>query len=183
MGRLPTDLAHRDITHDVDDLSILLQKQTLLTTQLNAINEKLARSAQDPHHPFPSPVRFSTTHRDPFSSAPIIEGIDCPVLSPTSSSYRGRLSWALSSHTQLVDSIWTSPSRTTSEPLWLNGWPIKPRLGEVVKIEPHSYLSKRLQDHGGLVKTPGAAKTHHAKSSPELGASLNAVLGRRTSNN
>ncbi|KIR35951.1 hypothetical protein I352_00893 [Cryptococcus deuterogattii MMRL2647] len=172
-----------DITHDVDDLSILLQKQTLLTMQLNAINEKLARSAPGAPRPFLSPVRFSTTHRDPFASAPIIEDMDCPVLSPTSSSYRGRLSSTLSNHTQLMDSIWKSPSGMTSEPLWLNGWPIKPRLGDVVEIEPHSHLPKRLQDHGGLVKTPSAAKTHHAKSSPELGVSLNGVLGRRRSNN
>ncbi|KIR75384.1 hypothetical protein I310_00075 [Cryptococcus deuterogattii CA1014] len=172
-----------DITHDVDDLSILLQKQTLLTMQLNAINEKLARSAPGAPRPFLSPVRFSTTHRDPFASAPIIEDMDCPVLSPTSSAYRGRLSSTLSNHTQLMDSIWKSPSGMTSEPLWLNGWPIKPRLGDVVEIEPHSHLPKRLQDHGGLVKTPSAAKTHHAKSSPELGVSLNGVLGRRRSNN
>lgn len=176
-------MTHRDITHDVDDLSILLQKQTLLTMQLNAINEKLARSAPGAPRPFLSPVRFSTTHRDPFASAPIIEDMDCPVLSPTSSSYRGRLSSTLSNHTQLMDSIWKSPSGMTSEPLWLNGWPIKPRLGDVVEIEPHSHLPKRLQDHGGLVKTPSAAKTHHAKSSPELGVSLNGVLGRRRSNN
>ncbi|KIR26475.1 hypothetical protein I309_04631 [Cryptococcus deuterogattii LA55] len=143
-----------DITHDVDDLSILLQKQTLLTMQLNAVNEKLARSAPGAPRPFLSPVRFSTTHRDPFASAPIIEDMDCPVLSPTSSSYRGRLSSTLSNHTQLMDSIWKSPSGMTSEPLWLNGWPIKPRLGDVVEIEPHSHLPKRLQDHGGLVKTP-----------------------------
>ncbi|KAL0255969.1 hypothetical protein I308_100780 [Cryptococcus tetragattii IND107] len=172
-----------DITHDVDDLSILLQKQTLLTTQLKAINEKLARSAQSAPRPFPSPVRFFTTHRDPFASAPINEDMDCPVLSPTSSSYRGRLSSTLSSHTQLLDSIWTSPSVMTTEPLWLNGWPIKSRLDDVVKIEPHSHLPKRLQDHGRLLKTPSAANPHHAKSSPELGVSLNGVLGRRTSNN
>lgn len=172
-----------DIAHDVDDLSILLQRQTLLTTQLNTINEKLARSAHGTPHPSLPPVRLSSIHTVPFPSSPITEDIDCPVLSPTNSSYRGRLSSTVSSHIHSTDSIWASPSRMMTEPMWLDGWPIKSRLGDIMMRESDSQLPKRLQRHDGTVKSQGEVNLHYVKSSPELGVNLNGVLGRRTSNN
>lgn len=170
-----------NIAHDVDNLSILLERQTLLTTQLNTINEKLARSAHGASHPSLSPVRLSSIHTVPFPSSPITEDMDC-ILSPTNSSYRGRLSSTFSSPTHASDSIWASPSRMMTEPMWLDGWPIKSRLGDIMRRESDSQLPKRLQSHDGIVKIPGEANLYHTKSSPELSVNLNGVLGRRKSN-
>ncbi|WVQ83253.1 hypothetical protein IAT38_005392 [Cryptococcus sp. DSM 104549] len=193
-----------EIGHDVDDLPILLQKQSLLATQLNAINERLTRTSLGPTdtspptpttrlHSVPFPVRPSPI---PITNSSFPTDVHCPVISPTSTSWRHR---HLSSNVSLShEPIWGSPARHTAEPWTMDTWSAGPptmpsmlRRGSIAagvgsryagfgggydemaeswhghaEVRPGSTGEKGEVGAGGGV---GGGGLHHVRSSPELG--------------
>ncbi|ODN79683.1 hypothetical protein L202_03613 [Cryptococcus amylolentus CBS 6039] len=127
---MPAEAMRRDLT----DLSLFLQQQSLLASQLNAINEKLASSHLSPTHsnyPHAHPLRQVPSFAPSPVPGPLMEEEDgeCPVLSPTISTYPRRGSSnasvlsSASYNANLSDQIWgaSTPTRTLAE-----AWSIDP---------------------------------------------------------
>ncbi|WVQ76009.1 hypothetical protein IAR50_005645 [Cryptococcus sp. DSM 104548] len=151
---MPASMPAEDIRRDLTDLSFLLQKQSLLASQLNAVNEKLASAHLSPSHLSPTHSAhprahpLNLRHNPSFSPSPVpgpvMEEDDegCPVLSPTISYPRRGSS---NTPTSLLPSALVSASASASaaykpDPNWGASTPTR-TLAEPWSIDPFAFPS------------------------------------------